>query len=63
MAEWCATRVSARVTSTETPGDLRFSPYDYAIHADPYPTYARLRDEAPLYHNAEDEAPYRATPT
>jgi hypothetical protein len=43
------------VTSTETPGDLRFSPYDYAIHADPYPTYARLRDEAPLYHNAEDD--------
>ncbi|MEV4648292.1 cytochrome P450 [Saccharopolyspora sp. NPDC049357] len=30
-----------------------FSPYDYAVHADPYPTYARLRDEAPVYHNAE----------
>ena len=42
------------MTTTETPGDLRFSPYDYAIHEDPYPTYARLRDEAPLYHNAED---------
>ena len=31
--------------------DLAFSPYDYAIHEDPYPTYARLRDEAPLFHN------------
>jgi cytochrome P450 len=33
---------------------LRFSPYDYAIHEDPYPTYARLRDEAPLYHNPDE---------
>jgi cytochrome P450 len=31
----------------------RFSPYDYQIHADPYPAYARLRDEAPLYRNDE----------
>lgn len=30
-----------------------FSPYDYAVHADPYPTYARLRDEAPVYRNDE----------
>ena len=30
-----------------------FSPYDYQIHADPYPVYARLRDEAPLYRNDE----------
>ena len=35
-------------------GELRFSPYDYAIHEDPYPTYARLRDEAPLFHNEEE---------
>ncbi|HEX6394215.1 MAG TPA: cytochrome P450 [Acidimicrobiales bacterium] len=32
---------------------LRYDPYDYQIHEDPYPTYARLRDEAPLYHNEE----------
>jgi hypothetical protein len=32
---------------------LVYSPYDYAIHEDPYPTYARLRDEAPLYRNQE----------
>jgi cytochrome P450 len=33
--------------------DLAFSPYDYQLHADPYPLYARLRDEAPLYRNDE----------
>ena len=32
---------------------LLFSPYDYRIHEDPYPTYARLRDEAPVYRNEE----------
>lgn len=32
---------------------LAFSPYDYAMHEDPYPVYARLRDEAPLYRNDE----------
>jgi len=30
---------------------LRYSPYDYAVHEDPYPVYARLRSEAPLYRN------------
>lgn len=30
-----------------------FDPYDYAFHEDPYPTYARLRAEAPLYHNPD----------
>ncbi len=28
-----------------------YDPYDVAINADPYPTYARLREEAPAYHN------------
>lgn len=28
-----------------------YDPYDVGIVADPYPTYARLRDEAPLYYN------------
>ncbi len=36
---------------TGTP--VRYSPYDYDIHEDPYPTYARLRTEAPLYRNDE----------
>lgn len=38
--------------TTATP-PLVFSPYDYAVHEDPYPFYARLRDEAPVYHNPE----------
>lgn len=28
-----------------------YDPYDLDITADPYPTYARLREEAPLYYN------------
>lgn len=28
-----------------------YDPYDQAIVADPYPVYARLREEAPLYYN------------
>uniref|UniRef100_UPI0005BDBBA9 cytochrome P450 n=1 Tax=Nocardia asiatica TaxID=209252 RepID=UPI0005BDBBA9 len=32
---------------------LVFDPYDYAFHEDPYPTYRRLREEAPLYHNPD----------
>ncbi|GGO79626.1 cytochrome P450 [Nonomuraea cavernae] len=30
---------------------VSYSPYDYAVHDDPYPVYARLRREAPLYRN------------
>jgi cytochrome P450 len=37
------------VTATEPA--LSYDPYDAAINADPYPTYRRLRDEAPIYHN------------
>lgn len=33
--------------------DIVYDPYAYAMHEDPYPTYARLRDEAPLYRNRE----------
>jgi cytochrome P450 len=32
---------------------VHFSPYDYEVQEDPYPVYARLRDEAPLYRNDE----------
>ena len=37
--------------TTDTVVPVQYSPYDYQIHEDPYPTYARLRDEAPLYRN------------
>ncbi len=32
-----------------------FDPYDYDFHEDPYPLYARLRDEAPLYYSERDD--------
>jgi cytochrome P450 len=32
---------------------LTYSPYAYDTHEDPYPTYARLRAEAPVYRNEE----------
>ncbi|EME15953.1 cytochrome P450 [Rhodococcus triatomae] len=32
---------------------LVFNPYDYDFHEDPYPTYRRLREEAPLYRNPD----------
>ena len=34
-----------------TDSNVYYDPYDVEINADPYPTYARLRDEAPIYHN------------
>ncbi|MPY98122.1 MAG: cytochrome P450 [Actinophytocola sp.] len=34
-------------------GTVEFNPYDYAFHEDPYPLYARLRDEAPIYRNTD----------
>ena len=33
--------------------ELTYSPYAYEIHEDPYPTYARLRAEAPVYRNED----------
>ena len=32
---------------------VRYDPYDVEINLDPYPTYRRLRDEAPLYFNEQ----------
>jgi cytochrome P450 len=36
-----------------TVAPLSYSPYDYGMHEDPYPTYARLRAEAPVFYNEE----------
>lgn len=41
------------MSSAEAAVPIRYSPYDYEMHEDPYPTYARLRDEAPVYRNEE----------
>jgi cytochrome P450 len=32
---------------------ISFNPFSFEMHEDPYPTYERLRDEAPAYHNEE----------
>ena len=37
--------------TTTTGSDVYYDPYDVEIHADPYPVFRRLREEAPLYHN------------
>lgn len=39
--------------ATTTSEPVVYDPYAYEIHEDPYPTYARMREEAPLYHNEE----------
>ena len=44
------------VSATEAAtSDVYFDPYDVDINADPYPTFARLREEAPLYYNAQHD--------
>ncbi|MDF2827510.1 MAG: cytochrome [Mycobacterium sp.] len=35
--------------------DVYFDPYDVDINANPYPVFARLREEAPLYYNAQHD--------
>ena len=30
---------------------MEYDPTSYETHADPYPIYRWLRDEAPVYHN------------
>jgi cytochrome P450 len=40
---------------TSDPGNIVFDPYDYGFQEDPYPVYARLRDESPLHHNEEHD--------
>ena len=37
--------------TTATGSDVYYDPYDVGINTDPYPVYARLRDETPLYYN------------
>lgn len=39
------------MTTNDTHPPLVYDPYAYEMHEDPYPTYKRLRDEAPVYRN------------
>ncbi|MDZ7676842.1 MAG: cytochrome P450 [Acidimicrobiales bacterium] len=41
------------MTVSQSTDAVVYDPYAYGIHEDPYPTYARLRDEAPVYRNDE----------
>jgi cytochrome P450 len=36
-------------------GVVHFDPYDAELNADPYPMFARLREEAPLYYNEQHD--------
>lgn len=36
-------------------GSLYYDPYSVEIRTDPYPTYKRLRNEAPLYYNEQHD--------
>jgi cytochrome P450 len=40
-------------TSQAAASDIYYDPYDFAIDADPYPVWKRMRDEAPLYYNSK----------
>ena len=41
------------MTTLDTATPLDYNPYAYEMHEDPYPTYARLRAEAPVYRSDE----------
>jgi cytochrome P450 len=41
------------VTTVDAASDIYFDPYNVEINANPYPAFARLRDEAPLYYNEQ----------
>jgi cytochrome P450 len=43
------------VTATTPASAVHYDPYDTDIDDDPYPTWTRLRDEAPLYRNDEHD--------
>jgi len=41
--------------TASTTSDVRYDPYDLELNADPYPMFARIREEAPLYYNPEHD--------
>jgi cytochrome P450 len=40
---------------TPPTSDVYYDPFDFDIDTDPYPTFRRLRDEAPLYYNEKHD--------
>jgi cytochrome P450 len=43
------------LVTARTSSDVYYDPYDVTLNADPYPMFARLREEAPLYYNARHD--------
>lgn len=41
------------MTTVDASADVYFDPYNVEINANPYPAFARLREEAPLYYNEQ----------
>lgn len=41
------------MTLDQVSGAVEFDPFSDTFFVDPYPTYQRMRDEAPVYYNAE----------
>lgn len=41
--------------TASTTSDIYYDPYDTELIADPYPMFARLREELPLYYNEQHE--------
>ena len=39
-------------TSTASTAEVYYDPYDLELNKDPYPMFARIREEAPLYYNS-----------
>lgn len=44
--------VTGTVADTD---EIYYDPYDIEINADPYPMFARIREEAPLYYNEQHD--------
>ncbi|OBF18516.1 cytochrome P450 [Mycobacterium sp. ACS4331] len=40
---------------TTTAAEVYYDPYDLELNKDPYPMFARIREEAPLYYNAQHD--------
>ena len=47
--------MSAATHAAASGGPISFDVYDHALQDDPYPVYARLREEQPLFHNEEHD--------
>ena len=47
------TVADAATGSAGPEGAIHYDPFDWALHEDPYPTYAWMRAHAPLYRNEE----------